>query len=298
MLRNIPNRYCQAQLLDEIDHAGFAGTYNFFYLPMDTHNRTNVGYAFINFYMPQSMAAFIKAFSGYRFKDHSSQKIAKVSPAHLQGFVENVRHFSNRAVTHSRNSQYRPVVVLNGQRLDLNEAVEKLIVQPYPACQYTGFEVEESEEVETFSQVAVAVPENCAMSLPLEKMVPSFLVLEDKDEPQVVPRAPDAFEVPLAFRLARQGAPAAGGGAGGHSAAGAGGFSFNRAGLEEAVSQWLRIKTGEEVSTDGGSQSGSCSASQRSSSPAEHKDVLAHGTCGRWKLPLVTDAFLAQGAAL
>ena len=49
MLRNIPNRYSQASLLEEIDLAGFKGSYDFFYLPMDTQNRTNVGYAFINF---------------------------------------------------------------------------------------------------------------------------------------------------------------------------------------------------------------------------------------------------------
>ena len=53
MLRNIPNRYSQVSLLEEIDQEGFKGTYDFFYLPMDTQNRTNVGYAFINFMTPE-----------------------------------------------------------------------------------------------------------------------------------------------------------------------------------------------------------------------------------------------------
>lgn len=56
MLRNIPNRYSQAGLLEEIDHSGFKGSYDFFYLPMDTQNRTNVGYAFINFVTPEAFA--------------------------------------------------------------------------------------------------------------------------------------------------------------------------------------------------------------------------------------------------
>jgi len=131
MLRNIPNRYSQAQLLHEIEEAGFEGEYDFFYLPMDTHNKTNVGYAFINFTHPDSMQRFIQTFFGYRFKDHSSHKIAKVSTAHLQGFWSNVQHFSNRAVTHARNSQYRPIVVIDGQRMDMSEVVSRLLAEEY-----------------------------------------------------------------------------------------------------------------------------------------------------------------------
>lgn len=126
MLRNIPNRYTQASLLHEIEDEGFSGSFNFFYLPMDTHNRTNVGYAFINFKTPEDMSRFTKLFAGYNFKDHASQKIARVSPAHIQGFEENIRHFANRAVAHSRNSQYRPLVVHQGQQLDLTEAYDLL----------------------------------------------------------------------------------------------------------------------------------------------------------------------------
>ena len=46
MLRNIPNKYTQNSLLQEINDLGFVGSFDFFYLPMDVHNRSNVGYAF------------------------------------------------------------------------------------------------------------------------------------------------------------------------------------------------------------------------------------------------------------
>ena len=35
MLRNIPNKYTQAMILDEIDENGLYKKYDFFYLPID-----------------------------------------------------------------------------------------------------------------------------------------------------------------------------------------------------------------------------------------------------------------------
>lgn len=126
MLRNIPNKYTQASLLQEIDAMGFASRYNFFYLPMDVVNRTNVGYAFINFVTPSDMQAFFQHFTDYKFRRHQSQKIAKVSIAHNQGFLENVCHYSNCAVTRSRNNQYRPLVLHHGRLRDLAEILQEM----------------------------------------------------------------------------------------------------------------------------------------------------------------------------
>lgn len=137
MLRNIPNRYSQVTLLKEIDAQGFIDSYDFFYLPMDTKNRTNVGYDFINFLTAQDLERFMKRFAGYVFPHCPTPKAARVSLAHIQGFIENIRHFSNRAVSHSRNSQYRPIVIHKGNRMDITDAYDLLckaqvaqVVQP------------------------------------------------------------------------------------------------------------------------------------------------------------------------
>jgi len=123
MLRNIPNKYTQNTLLQEIDDLGFSGTYDFFYLPMDVHNRSNVGYAFINFLSPPDAERFRRIFSDHRFQRFQSRKISSVCTAHVQGLDANLRHFENRAVTHSRNDQYRPIVLKGNVRVDFEEAV-------------------------------------------------------------------------------------------------------------------------------------------------------------------------------
>jgi len=132
MLRNIPNRYTQTSLIEEINGVGFEGRYDFFYLPMDVHNRTNVGYAFINFVTPKDAQAFLTEFGNYMFKRHSSHKIAGVSPAHMQGLIKNIQHFLPRAVSQSRDACYRPAVFLNGRRLELQEALEELQAPQMP----------------------------------------------------------------------------------------------------------------------------------------------------------------------
>jgi len=123
MLRNIPNKYTQNSLLQEINEMGFTGTFDFFYLPMDVHNRSNVGYAFVNFLRPDDAERFRHKFSEHRFQRFQSRKISSVCTAHVQGLHENLRHFQNRAVTHARNDQYRPVVFRNGSRVDLEDVL-------------------------------------------------------------------------------------------------------------------------------------------------------------------------------
>mmetsp|Transcript_44960 Transcript_44960/g.143386 ORF Transcript_44960/g.143386 Transcript_44960/m.143386 type:complete len:352 (+) Transcript_44960:79-1134(+) len=123
MLRNIPNKYTQNSLMEEIDSFGFTGTYDFFYLPMDVQNRSNVGYAFINFEHPADAERFHGVFGEHRFQKIQSRKVSSVCYGYVQGLDENLKHFEKRAVTHSRNDEYRPVVLKGGQRVDFEVAV-------------------------------------------------------------------------------------------------------------------------------------------------------------------------------
>jgi len=98
MIKNVPNKFNKITLLLEIDQLGFAGKYDFFYMPMDLVNKCNVGYAFINFVNPSDCAAFSLVLREYRFRTFRSRKLGTSVPAHIQGLESNLRHFSKTRV--------------------------------------------------------------------------------------------------------------------------------------------------------------------------------------------------------
>jgi len=121
MLRHIPCRYNQGDMLRELDQIGFVNSYDFFYLPMDMQNKTSVGYAFINFVTPSDAERFFAKMQEYRFQRHPSDKVAEPSWAHIQGLRNNVQHLAYRTVLRTRDTKYRPIVLQKGFKRDFGE---------------------------------------------------------------------------------------------------------------------------------------------------------------------------------
>lgn len=115
MIRNMPNRYTQRELMAELEDLGFAGAFDFLYVPVDKGTMSNVGYAFVNFTEHTGAEKCIAAFQNYRFKRHRkiSGKIAAVSVAHIQGLEANLAHYENAAVNTAKLKQRRPVIMAN-----------------------------------------------------------------------------------------------------------------------------------------------------------------------------------------
>lgn len=116
MIRNIPNRYTQRELIRELETLGFTGTFDFLYLPIDKGTMCNVGYAFVNFTDHSWAQRCMQVFENYHFKKNRKArgKIATVSVAHIQGLEANVRHYENSAVTGGAMSRFRqrgPVIM-------------------------------------------------------------------------------------------------------------------------------------------------------------------------------------------
>merc|ERR1711879_163684 len=58
MLRNLPNDLSAHAILTLLDSEGFAGLYNFFYLPMDLRRNAGLGYCWINLVDPAHVLPF------------------------------------------------------------------------------------------------------------------------------------------------------------------------------------------------------------------------------------------------
>lgn len=95
MMRNLPNRYTQEMLVEEICNFGFSGVFDFLYLPIDPETNANKGYAFINFLMPCNAWSFKLAFEGQQMQRFKSTKSVVVCPATLQGLEANYAHYSS-----------------------------------------------------------------------------------------------------------------------------------------------------------------------------------------------------------
>jgi hypothetical protein len=98
MLKNIPCRKSQEEVMSHVDLKGFSTKYDFFYLPKDVKFRANLGYAFINFVTPEDAARFEAEMNGYRFLGSGSTKACIVVPAHVQGLMNNLAAFKRTEV--------------------------------------------------------------------------------------------------------------------------------------------------------------------------------------------------------
>eukprot|EP00437_Effrenium_voratum_P002908 CAMPEP_0181429858 /NCGR_PEP_ID=MMETSP1110-20121109/17421_1 /TAXON_ID=174948 /ORGANISM="Symbiodinium sp., Strain CCMP421" /LENGTH=520 /DNA_ID=CAMNT_0023553149 /DNA_START=63 /DNA_END=1625 /DNA_ORIENTATION=+ len=129
MIRNIPTEYTQDELILEVSEVmGSPHSFDFFYLPWDTQNDCNIGYVFVNFPDPGAAQNAVRAFSNYHFRLHDSKKVGKVSPAHIQGLENNLRHLQDRAVVLG-NHPCSPIVMWKGQKVELSLIFQELRTQ-------------------------------------------------------------------------------------------------------------------------------------------------------------------------
>jgi len=119
MLRNLPNNYTRAMLVELLESNGFGGTYNFLYLPIDFKTQAALGYAFIDLASPGLVPAFWSAFGGFSAWCVPSRKQCFVSWCEPnQGLEAHIERYRNSPVMHeSVPDEYRPMLLQDGLRV-------------------------------------------------------------------------------------------------------------------------------------------------------------------------------------
>jgi hypothetical protein len=119
-LKNIPNNYTRSAFCDLLNANGFAGRYDFVYLPIDWRTNSNRGYAFVNLISTEEAHRFrdvFDQFRGWSFA-RASGKVGKVRWGEhaQQGLQAQIKHYRNRPVMREKD-EHRPIILENGQQV-------------------------------------------------------------------------------------------------------------------------------------------------------------------------------------
>lgn len=129
MFRNLPNNYSRRELLDLLDlEGGFAGKYDFVYLPIDFKSQAGLGYAFVNFTSPSDAESCWPVFEGFTRWVVPSAKVCSVTWGNpLQGFTAHVNRYRDSPVMHaSVPDDWKPVIFSGGERVTFPQPTKNI----------------------------------------------------------------------------------------------------------------------------------------------------------------------------
>eukprot|EP00434_Breviolum_minutum_P038369 symbB.v1.2.034033.t2/scaffold4320.1/size63662/6 len=140
MLRNLPNNYTRLMVVNLLNQEisflqnmrrfpeGFKGKFDFLYLPIDFRSKAGLGYAFVNLCDPSYVQQFWKTFDGFTKWVLPSSKVCQVSwSGPHQGQAAHVERYRSSPIMHSSvPDECKPIVLLDGERVDFPEALKKI----------------------------------------------------------------------------------------------------------------------------------------------------------------------------
>lgn len=128
LVRNIPARWSQGQLLSEWSHAGF----DMLYLPFNARINRPTGRAYINFPSTEAAEAFQAAKQGTFLTHHGPGKHLDIAAAPLQGIEANLMRFHGQPWPEEKHS---PAVFRGSQRVRAHLIFAELGIQPQRALE-------------------------------------------------------------------------------------------------------------------------------------------------------------------
>eukprot|EP00931_Biecheleriopsis_adriatica_P018986 TRINITY_DN13082_c0_g1_i3.p1 TRINITY_DN13082_c0_g1~~TRINITY_DN13082_c0_g1_i3.p1 ORF type:complete len:678 (+),score=119.08 TRINITY_DN13082_c0_g1_i3:52-2085(+) len=124
VIKGLPKDVSQKELLEELNASGFAGSYDFCYMPGNFKSYENKGYAFVNFISVEVVRKFLDAWND---KARFSNMPLAVSPAEVQGLEANLKKWNRPRMARIRNPNLKPFVLehnlengLTGRSMDKN----------------------------------------------------------------------------------------------------------------------------------------------------------------------------------
>eukprot|EP00928_Gymnodinium_smaydae_P097718 TRINITY_DN891_c0_g1_i3.p1 TRINITY_DN891_c0_g1~~TRINITY_DN891_c0_g1_i3.p1 ORF type:complete len:357 (+),score=38.74 TRINITY_DN891_c0_g1_i3:74-1144(+) len=92
ILRNLAPSCTETQVEFAVRQSGFAGTYDYFYMPVRATTGASKGYAFFNFEADHTAYRFKCVFEGNNLGLARPKEKLNVRPSNLQGYEQNVKH--------------------------------------------------------------------------------------------------------------------------------------------------------------------------------------------------------------
>merc|ERR1711959_226021 len=127
MLRNIPNNFTREMLLNMLNTEGFAGKYDFVYLPMDFARSANLGYAFVNSLTHEGAVEMQQRLDGFCSWNIRSSKKCRVVWSSTQGISQHIKNYRNSPVMHEDVAEEsKPVLFRQGERAAFPPPTQKL----------------------------------------------------------------------------------------------------------------------------------------------------------------------------
>jgi len=110
MLRNLPPAITQQRLIQELNTEGFAGQYDFCYVPREFSTGVGVSFAFVNFRCPEMASRLTEDWRGSRRFCQAFEAPLNISAAKIQGLEGNLAKWNTARLRRVRNRQMRPFV--------------------------------------------------------------------------------------------------------------------------------------------------------------------------------------------
>merc|ERR1719424_944315 len=111
MVRNLPTQMTQEHLVQRLTEVGFAGTFDFVYMPTNVATGEGNGYGFINFSSWPGLQRFAREWHGKPFfLEPDGDAHLSVSIATLQGKEANVNMLNTSRLKRVRNPLLKPIV--------------------------------------------------------------------------------------------------------------------------------------------------------------------------------------------